>query len=103
MPERNDSSLPLAGKTALVIGGSRGIGRAVVERFAADGAAVAFSYLQREQIATELAEAIARRGGRAMVIRADLGSTRDIRALFDSAENALGGLDIVVANAAIAI
>ena len=94
---------PLAGKTALVIGGSRGIGRAIVERYAADGAKVAFSYLQREQTATDLASAVAKNGGTAIPLRADLGKTDDIRALFNEAEKALGGLDIVVANAAIAI
>src|SRR5687768_10655269 len=98
-----DSSLPLAGKTALVIGGSRGIGRAIVERFAADGAAVVFSYVERKQAAEELVDAIARRGGRAVSARADLASSEEIRALFDEAEKALGGLDIVVVNAAIAV
>jgi 3-oxoacyl-[acyl-carrier protein] reductase len=98
-----DPSLPLAGKTALVIGGSRGIGRAIVERFAADGAAVAFSYVERKQAAEELVDAVARRGGRAVSARADLASSEEIRALFDEAEKALGGLDIVVVNAAIAV
>jgi len=98
-----NSSLPLAGKTALVIGGSRGIGRAIVERFAADEALIAFSYVEREQAATELAEAIAHRGGRAVPLKADLASSKEIRALFDDAEKALGGLDIVVVNAAIAV
>jgi 3-oxoacyl-[acyl-carrier protein] reductase len=96
---------PLAGKTALVIGGSRGIGRAVVERFAADGASVVFSYVQREREATELAEMVTRAGGgTATPIRADLAHTSEIRNLFDAAEKALGGgFDIVVVNAAIAI
>jgi 3-oxoacyl-[acyl-carrier protein] reductase len=98
-----DPRLPLAGKTALVIGGSRGIGRAIVERFAADGAAVAFSYVERKQAAEELVDAVARRGGRAVSARADLASSEEIRALFDEAEKALGGLDIVVVNAAIAV
>lgn len=95
--------LPLAGKTALVIGGSRGIGRAVVERFAADGAAVAFSYVERSEAAAEVAEAVTRRGGRAVPHRADLSNTGEIRALFDATETAFGGLDIVVVNAAIAV
>jgi 3-oxoacyl-[acyl-carrier protein] reductase len=103
MSERGDAKLPLAGKTALVIGGSRGIGRAVVERFAADDAAVAFSYVERQQTAAELAEAVARRGGRAVPLRADLADTNQIRRLFDEAEQALGGLDIVVVNAAVAV
>jgi 3-oxoacyl-[acyl-carrier protein] reductase len=103
MTEQNSFNRPLAGKTALVIGGSRGIGQAIVERFAADGAAVAFSYVQREHVAADLAEAITRRGGRAISMRADLANIDEIRALFDAAEEHLGGLDIVVANAAIAV
>jgi 3-oxoacyl-[acyl-carrier protein] reductase len=103
MSAQQNSGQPLAGKTALVIGGSRGIGRAVVERFAADGASVVFSYVQREPEATALADMVARTGGSAIPVRADLGHTDDIRKLFDAAEKALGGLDIVVVNAAIAV
>jgi 3-oxoacyl-[acyl-carrier protein] reductase len=103
MSRLTDSDFPLTGKTALVIGGSRGIGRAIVERFAADHAAVAFSYVDRNQAAVELAAAVASRGGKAIPLHADLASTEQIRALFDDAEKALGGLDIVVVNAAIAI
>src|SRR5881394_1662155 len=103
MSTQGRSTLPLAGKMGLVIGGSRGIGRAIVERFTADGAAVAFSYMQREQAAKDLAQAVAGRGGRAMPIRADMASPNEIRALFDAAEKELGGLDIVVVNAAIAV
>lgn len=103
MTNGNKGGTALAEKTALVIGGSRGIGRAVVERFAAEGASVAFSYVQREHEATELAGKITRLGGTAVPIRADLGHPGDIRSLFDTAEKALGGLDIVVVNAAIAV
>lgn len=103
MSAKQSSRLSLSGKTALVIGGSRGIGRAVVERFAADGASVAFSYVQREQDANALADTITRAGGTATPIRADLARPDDIRKLFDAAEKALGGLDIVVVNAAIAV
>jgi 3-oxoacyl-[acyl-carrier protein] reductase len=103
MPAQQSSGQPLAAKTALVIGGSRGIGRAVVERFAADGASVVFSYVQRERDATELADKVARTGGSAIPVRADLAHTDEIRKLFDAAEKALGGLDIVVVNAAIAV
>lgn len=99
----SSEKLPLAGKAALVIGGSRGIGRAVVQRLAADGAAVCFSYVQREGEAHALAEAVAERGGTAFPVRADLAKPEEIRRLFDAAEQKLGGLDIVVANAAIAV
>lgn len=101
--QQRPHALPLSGKTALVIGGSRGIGRAVVERLAADGAAVCFSFVQREDEARALHEAVTAHGGVALPVRADLGKPDEIRRLFDTAETQLGGLDIVVANAAIAV
>ena len=75
--------------TAVVIGGSRGIGRAVTERLAADGATVAFSYVQNEAAAQAVADGIAKRGGRAVALQADLGDTASIRRLFDAAQLAL--------------
>ncbi len=65
----------LRDKTALVTGGSRGIGRAIVERLAADGAAVAFSYLNSADAANEIVAAITAGGGTAHAIQADLGDT----------------------------
>jgi 3-oxoacyl-[acyl-carrier protein] reductase len=92
------SSRPLVDKAALIIGGSRGIGRAVAERLAHDGAAVAFSYLQDEAAARSVLERIGQANGRAFSFRADLGDTASVRRLFEDAEQALGGLDIVVVN-----
>jgi 3-oxoacyl-[acyl-carrier protein] reductase len=90
----------LAGKGALVTGGSRGIGRAIVRRLAADGAAVVFSYLQDEAAARSAAQEVAETGGRALPVRADQGSLDDLRRLTGQAEEYLDGLDIVVINAA---
>jgi 3-oxoacyl-[acyl-carrier protein] reductase len=90
----------LDGKGALVTGGSRGIGRAIVKRLAADGAEVVFSYLQNEAAAREVVREVTEDGGRAVAVRADQGSLDDLRRLAGQADEHLDGLDIVVINAA---
>lgn len=91
----------LDGKAALVTGGSRGIGRAIVERLARDGAAVVFSYLGNRAAADEAVRRVEDAGGSALAVQADQGSLADQAALFDTAEHHLGGLDILVNNAAV--
>ena len=59
----------LKGKTAVVTGGSRGIGRAIVERLAADGAAVVFTYASRGEAAAEVVRAVEESGGTAHAVR----------------------------------
>ena len=90
----------LDGKGALVTGGSRGIGRAIVKRLAADGAMVVFSYLRNEAAAQDVVREVAEAGGRALAVRADQGSLADLRRLTGQAGEYLAGLDIVVINAA---
>ncbi|MET9245900.1 SDR family oxidoreductase [Nonomuraea sp. NPDC003709] len=85
----------LSGKGALVTGGSRGIGKAIVERLTADGAEVVFCY----ERSTEAAEQVAKETG-AHAVQADLGSKEDLARLFDEAGSRLPGLDILVNNAA---
>ncbi|MEU4576992.1 SDR family oxidoreductase [Nonomuraea sp. NPDC023979] len=85
----------LSGKGALVTGGSRGIGRAVVERLTSDGASVVFSYRHDR----EAAERVAKETG-AHAVQADQADKDDLRRLFAEAEARLPGLDILVNNAA---
>lgn len=96
-------SMQFKGKTALVTGSSRGIGRAIAERLAEGGAAVVINYLENESRAREVVDGIKARGGKAIAIQADMARPADIRRLFDEAETAFGRPDIVVANAATAV
>jgi len=96
-------STQLSGKVAIVTGSSRGIGRAIAERLAADGAAVVVNYVRGEQAAQEVVQAIRERGGQAVAIRADVAQPVEVRRLFAEARDAFGALDIVVANAGVAV
>jgi 3-oxoacyl-[acyl-carrier protein] reductase len=93
----------LKGKNAIVTGASRGIGRAMAIGLAEAGAAVAVGYVREEERAGLVVEEITGAGGTAVAIRADLSTTAEVNRLFDEAEQALGPLDIVIANAADAV
>ncbi|HEY7642464.1 MAG TPA: SDR family oxidoreductase [Steroidobacteraceae bacterium] len=96
-------STSLSGKVAIVTGSSRGIGRAIAERLAADGAAVVVNYVRDEQAAQEVVSAIRGRGGQAVAVRADVSQAAEVQRLFAEARTAFGALDIVVANAGVAV
>jgi 3-oxoacyl-[acyl-carrier protein] reductase len=93
----------LAGKAALVTGGSRSIGAAIAKRLAADGAAVAITYSASPQKAADVVEAIAAKGGRALAIKADAGDAEAVRAAVRKAVEAFGGIDILVNNAGLGL
>ena len=92
----------LVGKRALVTGGSRGIGAAIALALADKGADVAITYERSVESAAQLVRAIEEKGRKAIAIQADSGDPAAIRRSVDEAADALGGLDILVNNAAIA-
>ncbi|KAA9155410.1 SDR family oxidoreductase [Amycolatopsis acidicola] len=88
-------------RSALVLGGSGGIGRAVAERLAADGMAVAVHYAGNKSRADEVVTAIEQAGGHAIAVGGDVAEESDMSAAFDAAEAAFGGVDVVVNTAGI--
>ncbi|MFI6440117.1 SDR family oxidoreductase [Streptomyces sp. NPDC050759] len=92
----------LTSKTALVTGGSRGIGRAIALRLAGDGARVAVHYASNETAAKETVAAIEAAGGSAFSFRTELGVPGDADALWKAFDEHADGVDILVNNAGIA-
>ena len=88
-------------RTAVVTGGSGGIGRAVSERLAADGMSVLVHYADNPARAEEVVTAITNAGGTAAAAQADVADENDVAALFDQAEQQFGGIDVVVHTAGI--
>jgi 3-oxoacyl-[acyl-carrier protein] reductase len=93
--------IDLSGKRAVVTGGSRGIGRAIVLRLAGQGADVAFSYRGNEAAAQETASAVEALGRRALPVQGDVSDPAAADALIKAALEAFGKVDILVNNAGI--
>ncbi len=88
-------------RVAIVTGASRGIGAAVAERLAADGLTVVINYSGDAKSAEALAKKIEAKGGRALTAKADVSDPNAVRGMFDAAEAAFGGVDVLVNNAGI--
>ncbi|MBS1806399.1 MAG: 3-oxoacyl-ACP reductase FabG [Acidobacteria bacterium] len=91
----------LSGKSALVTGGSRGIGAAIAKRLAKDGADVAVTYSSSPERAQQVADQIVKDGGKALAIKADAADQAAVRAAVEQASKAFGKIDILVNNAGV--
>ncbi len=91
----------MGNRVALVTGGSRGIGRAVVRRLAADGFDVAFCYRADADAARAVETEVAATGGCALAVRTDVADLAGVRALVAATEDRFGGIDLLVTSAGI--
>lgn len=88
-------------KTAIVTGASRGIGAQVARRLAQDGFAVVVNYAGGVEVAKALVAQIQGEGGAAMAVQADVANAAAVKAMFDQATEAFGGVDVLVNNAGV--
>jgi len=86
-------------RSAIVTGGSKGIGAAIAKRLARDGFAVTVNYGHDRDAADAVIAEIEAAGGRGIAVQADIGDRASMAALFDAAEQAFGGVDVLVNNA----
>jgi 3-oxoacyl-[acyl-carrier protein] reductase len=93
----------LQGRTALVTGGSRGIGAAISKALAGAGATVAINYRERAGDANRLVDIIAKADGRAVAMSADVSQTSEVANMVERVKSELGSIDILINNAGIAI
>lgn len=89
------------GRVAIVTGGSRGIGRAIVVGLAREGWHVCFSYLSNKEAAGETSALAEQAGGKALAVQADVAKQQDVRRLFAESQKAFGRLDALVNNAGV--
>jgi 3-oxoacyl-[acyl-carrier protein] reductase len=95
--------MQLKNKVAIVTGSSRGIGKAVAERFAQDGARVVVNYVKNKKAGEAVAAGIRKAGGKAIAVKADVSKKTEAQNLIKSAIKEFGRLDILVSNAGIVI
>jgi 3-oxoacyl-[acyl-carrier protein] reductase len=91
----------LAGKVAVVTGASKGIGSAIAEKFAGEGAKVVVNYARDKAGADRTVEKIRKAGGEAVAVQADVSKAKDIKKLFADTAAAFGNVDILVNNAGV--
>lgn len=96
-------ALQLEKKVAIVTGASRGIGKAIAERFASDGASVVVNYKGGAELAAEVVDGIQSAGGQALAVQADVAQRSDTDRLRDEVIAAFGQIDILVSNAGVII
>ncbi len=97
------SEKELEGKVAIVTGASRGIGRAIAERFAAEGATVVVNYVSAAGEAKKVVDRIKQAGGDAVAVRGDVSKSADVKALVAAAVRQYGRVDILVNNAGVMV
>jgi len=91
----------LSGKVAIVTGGSRGIGKAIVKEFSSKGIKIAFNFLKSDEKAMELKNDIEKNGGEALIFRQDVKDYEAIKVMVEGVKSHFGRLDIIVNNAGI--
>jgi 3-oxoacyl-[acyl-carrier protein] reductase len=91
----------LAGKVAIVTGASKGIGAGIAKQLAAEGASVVVNYSTSKEGADRVVNEIAKKGGKAIAVHANVAKEKDIEQLFTETKKAFGRLDILVNNAGI--
>ena len=101
MADFTNNEFRLDGKVAIVTGSSRGIGRAIAETLARDGATVVINYSKSADAAKQAVDEIVAKGGKAIAIQADISKVEDVRRLYAEVQEKLGHIDIVVNNAGI--
>jgi 3-oxoacyl-[acyl-carrier protein] reductase len=97
----NTNTKKLDGKVAIVTGASKGIGAAIAKQFAAEGAAVVVNYASSKEGADRVVDEIAKRGGKAIAVQANVANKKDSERLFAETKKAFGQLDILVNNAGV--
>jgi 3-oxoacyl-[acyl-carrier protein] reductase len=97
----NTNTKKLNGKVAVVTGASKGIGADIAKHFAAEGAAVIVNYASSKEGADRVVAEIAKRGGKAIAVQADVAKKKEIERLFAETKKAFGQLDILVNNAGV--
>lgn len=95
------SSIIPGPRSAIITGSSRGIGAAIAQRLARDGIAVVVNYAGDASPANDIVATIVQHGGRAIACKADVADAQQVAALFDAAETAFGGVDVLVNSAGI--
>jgi 3-oxoacyl-[acyl-carrier protein] reductase len=97
----NTNTKKLDGKVAVVTGASKGIGADIAKHLAVEGAAVVVNYASSKEGADRVVDEIAKRGGKAVAVQADVAKKKDIERLFSETKKAFGRLDILVNNAGV--